>query len=243
SQLVFGQATFTVNDVCENDSSVFINKSQNSSTYLWKFGDGEYSTKISPKHLYIINGVSQTFVVTLVSFLSGGGSDSISKHVTVNSKPISDFTYTFNNKTIACWPSQAGNTSYRWLFGDRDSSSLFSPTHTFRSPPYTVCLKVTNATGCTSENCITIKIGTATESKNSEIKLFPNPSKGNLTVEIENPEKDISIEVYNSMGVLVKKVEKVGKEINIYLEVASGIYLVKVRNGDVVYSQKVSVAK
>jgi hypothetical protein len=42
---------------------------------------------------------------------------------------------------------------------------------------------------------------------------------------------------------MVERVERVGKVTLIDLDVASGIYLVKVRNGEMVYNQKVSITK
>lgn len=42
---------------------------------------------------------------------------------------------------------------------------------------------------------------------------------------------------------MVERVERVGKISNLKLNVAAGIYLVKVRNGEVEYNQKVSIVK
>jgi hypothetical protein len=43
------------------------------------------------------------------------------------------------------------------------------------------------------------------------------------------------------MGKLVKKVERVGKVTLVDLDVESGIYLVKVKNGGLIWNKKVSV--
>ncbi len=117
--------------------------------------------------------------------------------------------------------------------------------YTPKNFPTTVCLKATNAASCVSETCKTITLGNVRSNVKKGFKLYPNPNNGNFNIEIDNPEKNILIEVYNSVGGLVEKVEMVEKvipiAIGINLNVASGIYLVKMRNGVNVYYQKISV--
>lgn len=238
-----GKADFDVNDVCQNDSVVFKNKSIVSTNYFWKFGDGDTSTKENPKHVYKIS-TSQTFNVTLVAIVKDGCSDSISKSVTINALPNSNFSFTMSGRQVNFTAAQSGNTKYRWLFGDGDSSYQANVSHTYKTSPIdTVCLKVINTAGCISETCKTIGIWGISKTTNSDFKIYPNPNTGNFTIEIENPEKDILIEVYNSVGSLVKTVEMVEKVISINMDVAAGIYLVKVKNGEVAYNQKVSIVQ
>ena len=73
---------------------------------------------------------------------------------------------------------------------------------------------------------------------NKSFKIFPNPNNGSFTIELENPEMNAAIEVFDLLGKLVKKVERVGKVTFVALDVASGIYLVKVKNGELVWNQK-----
>ena len=73
---------------------------------------------------------------------------------------------------------------------------------------------------------------------NKSFKIFPNPNNGSFTIELENPEMNAAIEVFDLLGKLVKKVERVGKVTLVALDVASGIYLVKVKNGELVWNQK-----
>ncbi len=69
-----------------------------------------------------------------------------------------------------------------------------------------------------------------------------NPNNGSFTIELDNPEMDAAIEVYNLIGELVKKVERVEKVTLVDLDVESGIYLVKVKNGGVIWNKKVLVS-
>ena len=136
-----------------------------------------------------------------------------------------------------------GNTKYRWLFGDGDSSAIAKPNHTYTDllTMHTVCLKVTNVANCVSESCKQITTAAIATPKPSGFTLYPNPNNGSFTIELTNPEKDAAIEVYDLLGKLVKKVERVGKVTLLDLDVESGIYLVKVKNGDISWNQKVFV--
>ena len=73
-------------------------------------------------------------------------------------------------------------------------------------------------------------------------KIYPNPNDGNFIIEIENPGKEVFVEVYDMMERMVKKVKTVEKVISLDLEVEEGIYLVRVNNGGVVWKQKVMVS-
>ena len=53
---------------------------------------------------------------------------------------------------------------------------------------------------------------------------------------------DAAIEVFDVMGKLVRSVERVEKVTLVDLEVASGIYVVKVKTGGVVWNKKVLVS-
>ena len=243
------KAAFTAADVCESESAIFINKSQDATGYNWKFGDGLKSNLESPKHLYSIGGVSQTFNVTLVAVVSGGCSDSVVNAITVNSNPISDFGYTTNKNIVDFKATQLGNTSYKWIFGNGDSAASSSSTYTYTysklSGKYTACLKTINTANCFSETCKTINItvGVSAIPKPHGFKIYPNPNNGSFTIEIENPSKDVSIEIFNLLGERVGRVEKVGKVNSLDLDVADGMYWVRVKNGDSVWNQKVRVFK
>jgi hypothetical protein len=238
---------FTVSDVCENDSVHFKNISAEMTTlsFRWKFGDGQNSTLVSPSYFYQIGGVSKTYNVTLVGKNSDGCADSISKAVSINANPNSDFTFTTNQNGVDFKSIQSGNTSYKWFFGNGDSALTEYITFKYpKSGKYTVCLNVTNAAGCFSQTCkeISVSVGISQIHQSNYFKVYPNPNNGMFTIEIENPAKDAEIEVFNSLGQIVKKVDRVEK-VNLFdLDVSSGIYLLKMKNGGVVWNQRVLVS-
>jgi PKD repeat protein len=234
------KADFTANDVCENDSVVFVNKSKDATGYNWKFGDGQNSKIQNPKHKYQISS-STTFNVTLVALSEC--SDSIVQAITVNQNPDANFTYTQTGNKLEL-KAKAGYFNYRWKMDGKDSISTANANYTYTLKnwnPLSICLKTTDLNGCFTESCKTIPLGISNLSKLSGFKLYPNPNTGNFTIEIENPGNDVSIEMYNLIGELVGRLDRVGKVTLVDLNVESGIYLVKVRNGGVVWNQKVSI--
>jgi hypothetical protein len=98
-----------------------------------------------------------------------------------------------------------------------------------------------------SQTCKTIVItgGLSQLTKLSGVKVYPNPNKGNFTVTIENPKSDIAIGVYNLIGEMVKTIEtnSLKSTYSVDLNVANGVYLVKVTNGGLTSTQKVTINK
>ena len=237
------KADFTATDVCETDSAVFINKSQDATGYNWKFGDGQTSKFQNPKHKFQISSTT-TYNVTLVAQVANGCADSISKAVTINKNPSSDFSYTYNGTKVDLKIIKAGN-SYQWKFGTTDSAKTSATTysHTIKSSDQTkVCLTATDISGCSSQTCKNISVGILKLSQQS-FKIYPNPNSGSFTIEIENPSKDVSIEIFNLLGEMVGRVEKVGKVNSLDLNVADGMYWMRVKNDGVVWNQKVFISK
>jgi PKD repeat protein len=239
---VQAKAEFEVKDVCENQTALFVNQSQDATGYLWKFGDGQTSQTQNPKHNYTIS-TTTTYNVTLVAQVTGGCADSVSKALTINQNPSSDFSYTYNGSKVDLKIAKGGN-SYQWRFGTTDSAKTTASTYTHAiksSDQHTVCLTATDVSGCSSQTCKNVTVGILKLSEKS-FKIFPNPNNGSFTIELDNPEMDAAIEVFDVMGKLVRSVERVEKMTLVDLDVASGIYLVKVKNGEVVWMRKILVS-
>lgn len=246
------KADFEVSDVCDGENAVFTNKSKVSSgslNYLWKFGDGNFSNSQAPRHMYQ-GGVSKTYNVTLVALVPGGCSDSLSRAVSVNATPNSDFTYTTGGRNVYFKAKEAGNTTYHWDFGDGASADAMNSQYhynAFEYGSYNACLVVANAAGCFSQTCKTITISGGIDilSKNTGLDIYPNPSEGKFTVKVLNPQTDISIEVYSLLGekIMTIPANSLKSTYNIDLDIANGIYLVKVTNGGLLTTQKINIQK
>ncbi len=123
--------------------------------WLWKFGDGGYSSEKNPYFLYQAPG---TYTVTLTAY-NYAGSDTVTRQnlITVTSLPVASFTA---NRTSGASPltvqftdtSKGGPTSWNWTFGNDGGSYEQNPVHIFENPgTYSVKLKVANDAGNSTE--------------------------------------------------------------------------------------------
>lgn len=123
-------------------------------TFLWDFGDGQFSTEENPEHTY---GISGTFTVTLTVFNVAG--QSVSAPLNVEVLPVPDLVADFTTGSIAIDPNgllmeffdqSKEALAYAWDFGDPGSGALNesndqNPTHVFPGPGlYQVTLLVTH---------------------------------------------------------------------------------------------------
>lgn len=125
--------------------------------WFWSFGDGAESTKQNPVHTYLIPG---TYTVTLkVSNDEGSDINIKSDYITIgvpDDPPEAEFSsiITYGNPPLTVlFADNSKNipTSWKWDFGDGNSSSLKNPTHTYQNIGiYDVKLIVSNSKGSDS---------------------------------------------------------------------------------------------
>jgi uncharacterized protein (TIGR02145 family) len=156
-----GTAPLTVN---------FTDQSTNNPTsWLWNFGDGNSSTMQNPEHTYQNEG---DYTVELsVMNLFGGGYAVKENYISVTSGgnlPVADFTATPTSGTAPLtvnFTDQSTNNPISWLwnFGDGNSSTMQNPVHTYQNEgDYTVELSVMNLFGggyAVKENYINVTTG------------------------------------------------------------------------------------
>lgn len=76
------------------------------------------------------------------------------------------------------------------------------------------------------------------------LDVYPNPSKGNITIEISksNFNTDNQIFIYNSVGRMIKQISSFENIINLNLTIFSkGIYFVRVVNNENTYTKKIVI--
>ena len=120
-------------------------------SWSWDFGDGSKSTDRNPTHMYTKAG---TYSVTLL-VANSYGSDTETKpaYITAGGKPTADFTADERRGvkpfTVTFTDLSTGNpTSWKWDFGDGNSSIEQNPVHTYQQEgAYDVTLTVSNAYG------------------------------------------------------------------------------------------------
>jgi gliding motility-associated-like protein len=151
-------ADFSAPTVCYTDSTQFANNSNNYVSSKWSFGNGASSILNNPTLLY---GKAKNYSVELIAESSKGCLDTVTKTVTVNALPQVAFTMndtcfgkanTFTNNT-------SGASSYDWSYGDGNSSTAQTPSHTYsKDGSFDVKLIATTSLGCqdSASNQITI---------------------------------------------------------------------------------------
>ncbi len=160
-------ADFSANTTAINqgDEIIFSDQSANSPTsWEWDFGDGEISTIQNPSHTYSTSGSYSVQLIAVNTF----GSDTIVKEnfITVGSSvPVADFSAnktTINQGDEIIFSDQSANspTSWKWDFGDGDTSAVQDPSHIYStSGSYSVQLIAVNTFGSDTivkENFITV---------------------------------------------------------------------------------------
>ena len=142
--------------ICEFDNVTFIDNSTisngNITSWNWDFGDGNTSSLQNPSHTYSPSGI---FNVQLNLISDSGCVDSIIISLIISPKPNADFSVAddcvddalvVNNLSTVSSGSIAG---LQWDFGDGNTSSSFSPLHTYLNDGlYSIVLIAVSDSGC-----------------------------------------------------------------------------------------------
>lgn len=157
----FCQAGFTYT-LGQNGTVTFTNTSSTNFgnvQYIWSFGDGSSDTTTNPVHVYngsgpysccltMIAGNCNSYFCDTIYFGQGGGC-------------YAAFSHTANQNTVSFTNfSSTNTTSWLWDFGDNNTSTQYSPTHTYANPGlYTVCLVSSDNSGCSDTVCMPVLVG------------------------------------------------------------------------------------
>lgn len=128
----------------------FTNQSTSSDAWLWSFGDGTSSTAYNAYHYYTQLGYHD---VTLTAYKNVCSSSFTIPNALYVPNRSADFTYM---QTQSCLPLlinfqdlSVDAVSWRWDFGDGDTSVLQSPSHVFvKAPNGPITLTITDVNGC-----------------------------------------------------------------------------------------------
>ncbi len=165
-------------------------------TYLWSTGETTRTIQVDTPDTYSVEITSGC----------GTGSDTI----IVSANPdqaVADFDYTMDHELVIFNNLSTGGSAYLWDFGDGLTSTDINPYHTFpASDLYSVKLVAYN--DCKSDSVtkdITVVytgLGSLDESRN--IQLYPNPSQGIFTLEVQlENQDDLEIRIYDVVGKLI----------------------------------------
>lgn len=231
--------------------------------YYWNFGDGNTSNSTNPSHTFSTAGtydVCLTVEDTVASCI-----DTICQTITVGTPPVScDANFAFiqdstNSSQIYAWNLSNGtNLSYSWDFGDGGTSNQQYPTYNYQNiGTYTICLTVSDVSGCNDTYCDSIVITTKTdgttlsilnpfqgtstideENKTNvqDVTLFPNPNNGSFSLVLNTKSASpIDLQLTSLTGAIVmqKNVNANSGENRLDFDqsnLSNGIYLLNVRD-------------
>ena len=156
-------ADFNFTTVCQGNATQFNSTStgQGITAFQWNFGDGQTGSGQNVNHTYAQAGDYQ--VTLTVQSNNGACSDQITKTVHVNSQPTSNFTYTSvchgNPTQFNSTSTGQGITSFQWNFGDGQTGSGQSVSHTYaQAGSYQVTLTVTADGQCNDQMTQTVPV-------------------------------------------------------------------------------------
>ena len=134
--------------------------------YTWDFGDGQISPVANPQHTYT---TQNNFNISLTVQNSFGCKQVLQKNafIQTTAKVIANFGYTYANAcqspSLVRFTNQSAGSSnftYKWNFGDGDTSNIASPEHTYTSAgTYPARLVIFSENGCTDTITKDITIG------------------------------------------------------------------------------------
>jgi gliding motility-associated-like protein len=136
----------------EHTFTASINSVDSVISYQWKFGDGNTSNEIAPKHVYTLPG---NYTVTLIFTTAGGCTDSVKvvDGILVGSKPQSSFSAnplnTCANQSVSFTDHSTKNANeWLWFFGDGNNSSSQNPKHQYDDTGYFSITLIAINNGC-----------------------------------------------------------------------------------------------
>ncbi|MBL4658485.1 MAG: PKD domain-containing protein, partial [Flavobacteriales bacterium] len=135
----------------------------NIASWLWNFGDGNFSTQMNPTHAYATSG---TFPVQMIITDGAGCSDSVTKNIIIESEPLANFTSSqecFGDTTVftdgTILTGGGAIVSWAWNFGDGNTSTVQNPSNLYASVgTYSSFLAVITDSGCTDSITITTPV-------------------------------------------------------------------------------------
>lgn len=226
--------TLTVNSgsICQGAQFTITPTSTNSDSY---FVSGGFSIVQPTAGIY-------SYVVIGTSSTSGCSSIPAVSNLTVNANPV--LTLTSPKSTIckedAIVLTAGGAATYSWNTGAVTKTVSVVPGQT---KSYTVT--GTTAEGCNANKTINIVVFICTglnsvENELSGVSVFPNPSKGLVSVNFNNTLTNATIELSDLSGRVIMRTNVSGADNVIDLrEQANGLYYVKVTNAEMQQTFKI----
>jgi PKD repeat protein len=250
--LMIADFSAEVTETCPNEPIQFINSSAGSNlTYLWQFPGGEpaTSTQENPVVTYATPG---SYDVTLTIY-SGISQMVCTKedYITIRGEDVS-----FEEVPILCtfwdpYELTEGKPAGGTYAGEGVIDGYFHP-QLVGIGSYEVTYSFTDEFDCTIEVMQTVSVDECMnieETDMATVKLFPNPTQGKFTVNINNPKaNEVTMKVFSSSGQLVydDKLPAGTTLLDHQIDLGNlpeGVYLLNVQYGTINKSQRIVLRK
>ncbi|OYU96540.1 MAG: hypothetical protein CFE21_09150 [Bacteroidetes bacterium B1(2017)] len=235
------------NVICTGATAMYGTINNPNRTFIWSAIGGTIVSANGTSSVNIQWGPAGTGTVYLVDSMNGSGcTASTFRNVTVNPLPTAYFDAVLMGGGVTCIPAQTG-LSYKWYFGDGDSSTYGRPNHFYAANgTYTVTLHATSPAGCVKDSSMDINMNSVgieeVFGNASKLRAYPNPFQGTCTISFQLLQaSNVSIEVFDMSGRLVETMQentelKAGKAEYVFdaksSQTSAGIYIVKVKIND-----------
>jgi hypothetical protein len=163
-----------------------------------------------------------------------GCDSTVTTDLTINN--AIDVTTTVAGNTVS---SNENGATYQWIDCLNGNAPVAGETNQSYTPVVSGDYAVIVTVGACSDTSACTNVITGIESnENVAFNVYPNPTSGNVTIQLNNTTSDAQIEVFDAIGQLVASEKPLSNTVTISLPDDVGIYLVRVTVNGVTSTQK-----
>jgi len=175
-------------------------------TYNWNFGDNTFSTTETPTKAYSQSG---TYTVMLVVTNTFGCTELSTTTINAIVNPVATASFDFspnedittNNATLYFYNSSSNTTSYRWSFGDGETSIEIEPVHTYQEKGnYDITLITNNNFNCADTLVKEVKVDPAYNFYIPNAFTPDNDGLNEVFTAVGEEIKEFSMKIFNRWG-------------------------------------------
>jgi hypothetical protein len=218
-----------INFLCYGDSPdayEFTVKNEFANAFTWSSSIGTISAGQNTHTITLDGIVNSGDVQVIKSYADGCPNDTLTLSIVVN--PAMDTVITVSEHTLTVAET---NASYQWVDCNNNYSHIAGANNqSFTATANGSYAVILTKNLCTdTSNCVAIQTIGMQELFAKNVKVFPNPTSGNITVSNENISENLRIRIINSVGQLVYSAEVLNKSlIDLTIEGPNGIYFLEI---------------
>lgn len=224
------------NSVCINQPLMFVDSSDaNVSTWQWTFTGGTPSSATGKGPHAVKYSSSGNYNASLTVTVTGSSNQSFTQSgiANVGTDTLSDasFIYGYYGKNMVGFEnkSKGSNLTYKWYFGDGDSSISKDPVHTYTNANNKTVRLVVTGDCNTDDTIIQLRDFTSVNHLNNvDVSLVPNPSNGGFKIQ-QDTKFSATYEIFDLSGKLISSGNATSNETVSTADFESGTYFVRVR--------------